>query len=105
KTKANGASLVLVTETITSPTLGAQIEQLLATYPGMKWHQWEESSRDTVREGARMAFGSFVNPVYDFTKANVVVSLASDFLDDGPAHLRYARDFMNRRRVRKGVTS
>src|SRR6185436_11990079 len=74
--KTNGASLRLLTQAITSPTLGAQIEQLLATYPGMKWHQWEASSRDNVREGARMAFGAVVNPVYDFSKANIVVSLA-----------------------------
>src|SRR5581483_7505447 len=36
---------------------------------------------------------------------DVVVSLGSDFLGDGAGHLRYARDFMSRRRVRKGATS
>jgi MoCo/4Fe-4S cofactor protein with predicted Tat translocation signal len=103
--KTNGAGLRLLTETITSPTLGALIQQLLTTYPGMKWHQWDAGPGDSAREGARMAFGGYVNPVYDFTKANVVVSLASDFLDEGPAHLRYARDFASRRRVRKGTSS
>ncbi|MGZ7080169.1 MAG: 4Fe-4S dicluster domain-containing protein, partial [Thermoanaerobaculia bacterium] len=73
--------------------------------PGMKWHQWEPAGRDNVREGARLAFGSYVNPIYDFRKANVVVSLDADFLSDGPGHLRYARDFMSRRRVRKGVSA
>jgi MoCo/4Fe-4S cofactor protein with predicted Tat translocation signal len=101
-TKTNGAGLRLLTQTITSPSLGAQIQQLLAMFPGMKWHQWEAVSYDGAREGGRMAFGSYVNTVYDFTKANVVVSLASNFLDEGPGHLRYARDFMSRRRVRAG---
>lgn len=102
--KANGAGFRLLTQTITSPTLGAQIQQLLAAYPGMKWHQWEPVNRDNAREGARLAFGSYVNVVYDLTKANVILSLGSDFIEEGPGHLRYAKDFAKRRRVRKGTT-
>ena len=55
--KTNGAGLRILTQTITSPTLGAQMQALLAQYPGMKWHQWEAVNRDNVREGGRMAFG------------------------------------------------
>jgi MoCo/4Fe-4S cofactor protein with predicted Tat translocation signal len=101
--KTNGAGLRLLTQSITSPTLGAQIQALMAAYPGMKWHQWEAVSHDNVREGGRMAFGSYVHTHYDFTKARVVVSLGSDFLGDGPGHLRYARDFMSGRKIRNGV--
>ncbi|HKR66187.1 MAG TPA: TAT-variant-translocated molybdopterin oxidoreductase [Thermoanaerobaculia bacterium] len=102
--KTNGAGLRILTQTITSPTLGAQMQTLLAQYPGMKWHQWEAVNRDNVRMGARAAFGRDVHVSYDFTKANVVVSLGSDFLGEGPGHLRYARDFMSRRRVRHNQT-
>lgn len=102
--KTNGAGLRILTQTLTSPSLGAQLQTLLAQYPGMKWHQWEAVNRDNVRDGARLAFGRDVNVAYDFTKANVVVSLGSDFLREGPGHLRYARDFMSRRRVRRGKT-
>ena len=98
-------SMRLLTQTISSPTLGAQIQQLLAQYPGLKWHQWEPVNRDNVRDGLRMAFGSYVNAVYHFDKANVIVSLDCDFSDSGPGHLRYARDFATRRRVRNGATS
>jgi len=98
-------TLRLLTQTVTSPTLGAQIQQLLAQYPGLKWHQWEPVNRDNVREGLRTAFGSYVNAVYHFDKANVIVSLDCDFSDSGPGHLRYARDFASRRRVRQGSTS
>ncbi|HEX3581845.1 MAG TPA: TAT-variant-translocated molybdopterin oxidoreductase, partial [Thermoanaerobaculia bacterium] len=103
--KANGAGLRVLTQTITSPSLGALIQQLVATYPGMQWHQWEPVNRDNAREGSKMAFGGYSNVVYDFTKANVIVSLGSDFLGEGPGHLRYARDFASRRRVRKGTAS
>jgi MoCo/4Fe-4S cofactor protein with predicted Tat translocation signal len=102
---AHGPSLRLLTQTITSPTLGAQIQQMLAQYPGVEWHQWEPVNRDNVREGLRLAFGAYGNAVYHFDKANVIVSLDSDFMDSGAGHLRYARDFASRRRVRHGVTS
>jgi MoCo/4Fe-4S cofactor protein with predicted Tat translocation signal len=98
--KANGAGLRVLTQSTSSPTFGAQMQKLLAQYPGMKWHQWEGANRDSAREGARMAFGRYVGTHYDFTKANVVVSLGSDFLAEGAGHLRYARDFMSRRKVR-----
>jgi molybdopterin-containing oxidoreductase family iron-sulfur binding subunit len=103
--KTNGPGLRLLTQSITSPTLGAQIQALLAAYPGMEWHQWEAASRDNVREGLRMAFGAYANAVYHFDKASVVVSLDSDFLASGPAHIRHARDFAARRRVRHGQTT
>ncbi|HEY0160321.1 MAG TPA: TAT-variant-translocated molybdopterin oxidoreductase [Thermoanaerobaculia bacterium] len=103
--RANGAGLRILTQTVTSPTLGAQLTALLAQFPGAKWHQWEAVNRDTVREGGRLAFGRYVHTHYDFTKANVVVALGSDFLCDGPGHLRYARDFMSRRKVRSGTKS
>ncbi|HYK03636.1 MAG TPA: TAT-variant-translocated molybdopterin oxidoreductase [Thermoanaerobaculia bacterium] len=102
--RANGAGLRILTQTITSPTLGAQLTALAAQFPGMKWHQWEAVNYDNVREGGRLAFGRYVNTHYDFTKANVVVSLAADFLGEGAGHLRYARDYMSRRKVRAGVT-
>ncbi len=47
-----------------------------------------------------MAFGEAVNPVYDFRKADVVLSLDADFLQCSPGSLRYAADFMARRRAR-----
>jgi len=102
---SNGASLRLLTQSVSSPTLGAQIQRLLSLYPGMQWHQWEPAGRDNVREGLRMAFGGYANAVYHFDKANVIVSLDSDFMESGPGHLRYARDFASRRRVRHGQTT
>jgi molybdopterin-containing oxidoreductase family iron-sulfur binding subunit len=101
--KAGGVRLL--TQTITSPTLGAQIQQFLAQSPGAKWHQWEPAGGHNVREGLRLAFGGYANAVYHFDKANVVVSLDSDFLERGPGHLRYAREFSSRRKVRKGTRS
>ncbi|MBZ5516491.1 MAG: TAT-variant-translocated molybdopterin oxidoreductase, partial [Acidobacteriia bacterium] len=94
-----GAGLRILTETVTSPTLANQIRSLLAQFPGARWHQYEPVHRDSVREGARLAFGEYVNTVYRFDRADVVVALDADFLSSGPGSLRYARDFADRRRM------
>ena len=92
-----GAGLRILTETVTSPSLAAQIQAVLKKFPQAKWHQYEQCGRDNVREGARLAFGRPANPVYKFDKADVIVSLDADFLTCGAGHVRYARDFSSRR--------
>jgi molybdopterin-containing oxidoreductase family iron-sulfur binding subunit len=95
-----GKGLYLLTETVTSPTLAQQLSELLARYPEAKWHQYDVLHSDAAFEGAMMAFGEPVNTFYDFTNADVVVSLDADFLGVGPAKLRYSKDFAKRRKVR-----
>ncbi|HLW44477.1 MAG TPA: TAT-variant-translocated molybdopterin oxidoreductase, partial [Candidatus Acidoferrales bacterium] len=92
-----GAGVRLLTETIFSPTLAAQIRDFLTEFPRAKWHQYEPCGRDSARDGARMAFGQFVNTTYRLERADIVVSLDADFLASGRGHVRYARDFARRR--------
>jgi MoCo/4Fe-4S cofactor protein with predicted Tat translocation signal len=93
-----GAGLRILTESINSPTLAEQIRDLLARFPGAKWHQWDPASRDAARAGAKLAFGKYVDAQYHLDRADVVLSLDADFLGCGPGSLRYARDFAARRR-------
>ena len=96
---ADGAGFRILTGIITSPTLAAQIQALLALYPKAKWHQWEPAVGDGTREGAKLALGNYVNTVYRPEKADVILSLDSDFLGSGPGHIRYAREFSRRRKL------
>ncbi|MFY9611865.1 MAG: TAT-variant-translocated molybdopterin oxidoreductase [Blastocatellia bacterium] len=96
---ASSGGLRILTETVTSPTLEYQIKTLLATLPTAKWHQYDPAGRDNVREGSKLAFGEYANTIYHFDKADVVLSLDSDFLANGPGSVRYARDFANKRRL------
>ena len=66
---------------------------MLAQFPEAKWHQYEPSGGDSVREGTRLAFGKPMNPVYHFDQADVIVSLDADFLTTGSGHTRYTREF------------
>jgi MoCo/4Fe-4S cofactor protein with predicted Tat translocation signal len=94
----NGAGLRILTESISSPTLAAQIRGLLARFPSAKWHQWDPASRENARAGAKLAFGEYADAHYMFDQADVILSLDADFLGGGPGALRYARDFAARRR-------
>ena len=93
-----GAGIRILTPTISSPTLADQLRNLLKTYPQAKWHVYEPINRDNVLEGAKLAFGQPVETRYDFSKADVIVSLDADFLSAGfPGNTRYIRDFASRR--------
>ncbi len=91
-----GAGLRILTETVTSPTLAAQLEALLKEYPQAKWHQYEPWNRDGLRHAHPDQ--PQVEAHYDFAKARVVVALDSDFLFTHPASLRHARQFADGRR-------
>ena len=96
---SKGAGLRILTETLTSPTLASQLQELLAEFPRAQWHQYEPVGRDNLKAGARLAFGEMVETVYRFDQADVILSLESDFLFAGPGCVRYARDFTRRRRM------
>ena len=93
-----GAGIRILTQTISSPTLAEQLRAFLKIYPQAKWHVYEPVNRDNVLEGAKLAFGQPLETRYDFTKADVIVSLDADFLYAGyPGNTRYIRDFASRR--------
>jgi MoCo/4Fe-4S cofactor protein with predicted Tat translocation signal len=92
-----GAGFRILTGIVASPTLAAQIQSLLALYPQAKWHQWEPAVGDGLREGGKLAFGTYVNTVYRLEKADVILSLDADFMGSGAGHVRYAREFSRRR--------
>ncbi len=92
-----GAGFHILSGTVTSPTLGRQLDALLAQYPEARWHRWDPVSRDAVREGARLAYGQPVATVPRLDQADVVLALDSDLLSSAPGHLRFARDLVSRR--------
>jgi len=101
-----GAGIRILTRTISSPALADQLKQFLANYPEAKWHVYEPVNRDNVREGAKLAFGQPLEIRYDFSKANVILSLDADFLYAGfPGNTRYIRDFARLRNPESGEMS
>jgi MoCo/4Fe-4S cofactor protein with predicted Tat translocation signal len=94
-----GASMRILTGKINSPILAAQMEYVLKTFPQAKWHQWEPAANDGAYDGAMLAFGRYVNTVLRPEKADVILSLDSDFVAAGPGHVRYMKDYYSRRTI------
>ncbi|HTR67547.1 MAG TPA: TAT-variant-translocated molybdopterin oxidoreductase, partial [Terriglobales bacterium] len=101
-----GAGIRVLSRSFSSPTLADQQKAFLAMYPEAKWHVYEPVNRDNVYEGAKLAFGQPVETRYDFSKADVILSLDADFLYAGyPGNTRYIRDFAARRNPEAGEMS
>jgi MoCo/4Fe-4S cofactor protein with predicted Tat translocation signal len=94
-----GTGFRILTGTVASPTLAAQIGSVLKNIPGAKWHQWEPAGSDGEREGGKLAFGRYVSTVYRPEKADVILSLDADFLASGPGHIGYMKQFYRRRKL------
>jgi MoCo/4Fe-4S cofactor protein with predicted Tat translocation signal len=89
----------ILTQSVSSPTLTAQIQNILKKFPNARWHTWEPVNRDSARAGAQTAFGELVEPRYHLEKADVVLSVDADFLyPTFPGFHRYTRNWANRRR-------
>jgi MoCo/4Fe-4S cofactor protein with predicted Tat translocation signal len=104
QSQAGGSGLRLLTGTVTSPTLAAQLEQILERFPQARWHQYDSLARDNVRAGSELAFGEVVETTYNFENADVILALDGDFVTREPGSLRYLHDFGARRTVLEGQT-
>lgn len=93
-----GEGLRILTGPVTSPSLHSLISSLRRRFPGARWHHYSAVANDHARAGAVRAFGGPVEVVYDFTEADVILTLGGDVLGAGPGHIRYAHDYAARRR-------
>jgi MoCo/4Fe-4S cofactor protein with predicted Tat translocation signal len=90
-----GAGIRFLSETVTSPTLIAQFQQIARELPNAKWYQYEPVNKDGATAGAKMAFGSAVNTVYKFDLAERVLTLDKDIFSD--FNVRYMKDYAKQR--------
>ena len=97
-----GAGVRFLTETVTSPTLIAQMRQILAELPNARWYQYEPVNKDNSIAGAKLAFGSPAQPIYKFDQATHVVSLDADIFSN--FNVRYIKDFNKSRLYNKEKT-
>ncbi len=89
--KDGGAGVRFLTETVTSPTLIDQLTRIKAELPNSKWVQYEPVNQDNALAGAKLAFGSPVQTIYKFDKADRILSLDADIFSG--FNVAYIRDF------------
>ena len=68
-------------------------------YPAMRWAQYEPLLSEAQNFGTQISFGDNSRLVPRFERADVVLSLGSDFLDCGEGDVASSRAFASRRRV------
>ncbi|MBO0732875.1 MAG: TAT-variant-translocated molybdopterin oxidoreductase [Methylocapsa sp.] len=96
-TESRGAGFRILTGTITSPAVAAQLDAVLSTYPEARWTRWEPVSRANISEGAILAYGQPGEMIPKAGAADVILAIESDLLSSAPGHVRIARDFASRR--------
>ncbi|HLM47327.1 MAG TPA: TAT-variant-translocated molybdopterin oxidoreductase, partial [Myxococcaceae bacterium] len=96
-TENGGGRVRFLTEPNTSPVLDHLRSRIQQRMPNARFHSYTSVTQDAASEGTRTVFGQPATPLYDFSKADVILSLDADFLESRPANLAYARAFAQRR--------
>ena len=92
--KDQGAGLFLLAGKTTSPCFGDQLQRLQKRFPKLSWCEYDPAA--PLR--ARSVSGKNAEPIYDLSKAEIIVSLDADFLLGGPADLALTKAFSKKRR-------
>lgn len=96
-TNAGGRGLAFVLEPTSSPSILALLDAIRQELPHVSVAFHSPTTPTNAWEGARIAFGSVLEPRFSLERADVIVALDADLLTTGPARLRLARAFADRR--------
>jgi Fe-S-cluster-containing dehydrogenase component/anaerobic selenocysteine-containing dehydrogenase len=91
--RAKQAKVVLLSTTITSPTLLAVIERWRKAFPGFRHVTYDPVSASALRAAAAQAFGRPLVPHYAFDRAKVIVGIDADFLGTWLSPVEFARQY------------
>jgi molybdopterin-containing oxidoreductase family iron-sulfur binding subunit len=96
-----GQGLYILSSTITSPTLAAQWKDIQKRFPQARLIQYDPVNRDSARRASKAAFGDFYDAQYMVDKADVILSLDSDFLSGitHPGFVKLSREYAKRRKL------
>ena len=82
KAKAEGKQIVMLSQTLASPSSYALIELLKEKYPTFKFVEYDTVSEEATLRAFEKRCGLRAMPDYDFSKAKLIVSFDADFLGD-----------------------
>ncbi|MBK0383336.1 TAT-variant-translocated molybdopterin oxidoreductase [Pedobacter sp. SD-b] len=99
KVQASGKSIVLVSNTVNSPSTKAAIADFSATYPATKHIMVDPVSYSGILKANQTSFGKAVLPQYHFEKANVIVSFGADFLGSWISPVQFTKQYVKNRNL------
>ncbi|MGQ0732296.1 MAG: TAT-variant-translocated molybdopterin oxidoreductase [Acidobacteriota bacterium] len=94
-----GASLAVLSESFSSPTLARLVSELRARYPRLQWATYDAVSDESRLAGLRLATGRDLDLMLRLDRASVVLALDADPLLTDPEMIRHARGFADGRRA------
>jgi MoCo/4Fe-4S cofactor protein with predicted Tat translocation signal len=94
-----GASLAVLSESFSSPTLARLATEFRARYPQAIWATYEAVSDENRLAGLRSATGRDLDLTLRFDRASVILALDADPLLTDPEMIRHTRGFAAGRRA------
>lgn len=94
-----GGKIVIVSNTILSPSTKATIEKFKAKFSTTQHVVYDQVSAYGTLKANEESFGTAMIPSYDYSKANVIVSIASDFLTSGTSPIEATKQYAQGREV------
>ncbi|MBD3168911.1 MAG: 4Fe-4S dicluster domain-containing protein [candidate division Zixibacteria bacterium] len=94
-----GRGLAVLSESFASPSLYRLAEKFKREFPEANWSVYEPVSDENIYVGIQGATGKQYQPVYHLDKADVILSLDSDFTNTESENIRNAAGFADGRRL------
>lgn len=102
-TAPSGEGIRVLLPSSTSLTEKRLCEKIIEALPQAQIHVFDPVSAENEALGLEKLFGKPMQSVLYFDKADVVVSLDSDFMGWSAAKVRYSKDFSSRKRIVDGI--
>lgn len=96
---SGSSNIRIVSNSILSPTTKKVIENFIARYPNARHVIYDPQSAYGIVKANQETFGKAVLPAYDFSKADVIVSLDADFLGTWISPVTFINQYTRRRKL------
>ncbi|NIK72669.1 molybdopterin-containing oxidoreductase family iron-sulfur binding subunit [Thermonema lapsum] len=95
----SGKPAYIVSNTVMSPSTKAVIAKFIEKYPFFRHVSYDAVSAYGILKANERSFGKYALPAYDFSKAEVIVSVGADFLGTWLSPIEHARQYAQTRKL------
>jgi molybdopterin-containing oxidoreductase family iron-sulfur binding subunit len=99
---AAGGRIVIISNTIHSPSTLKAIADFKTKYPTAEHIQWDAVSYSGILQANKSDFGKALIPSYNFDKAKVIVSFGADFLGTWISPVEFTKGYVKNRIPQEG---
>ncbi len=93
----SGGGIGILTKTFSGSARQALVQQIQAAVPKVKHYAYDALASEALLKASEACYGSAHVPHYDFSKADYIVSLGSDFLGTWLSPVEFTKQFSSRR--------